>query len=382
MTTRRLYNIGISSRAQTRGEETSRQQLAQQGVLGSDTGSVTAIASDPDEEQLVAEFSGAYAEQMVAELSEIASAGAIDAVPYFGTSEETPTDAYYTISQARSGRRDPRFPEVEFFDGTLAKSGTIDSHRRAVETDISQVSHPFGNDETAYVGIPSTATHVNWYHPETGERDGATVVSTRSGEHGDVDVYDARQSTFYDADDEVFPEMIFRLSYAEEGKLDPRVWDTHGFDTKTDDEDVVRWQTVFAASHTFQGDAILENELVWLAFDQTAQTLTIQEWDDASSAWTDVALGTSDWSFFDLDVREIGLANVSAVVEFENTAASPTEYYELWLHLKRGWETPLWEERDGTGGTPNGLEALLDPIASASSYDPGESQGLRKRSDL
>ena len=39
-------------------------------------------------------------------------------------------------------------------------------------------------------------------------------------------------------------------------------------------------------------------------------------------------------------------------------------------------------DRVTDGPVPNGLIDLLDPIASASIKDPGESQGLTKRSEV
>jgi len=376
MTTRRLYNIGISSRSQTRGEQRARQQLAQQGILNEDSGAVTNVASDPDEEQLSLEFAGAYAEQMIAELRELASASGIDAVPYFGVEQQTPADGYYSISTSNAGRRDPRFEEVEFFDGTLARHGTIENRRRAVQTDISQPDHPFGNSQSAYVGIPATATNVRWFDSKPGDVEDATVVGTRSAEFGDVDVYDAEASSFEN------PELVYRLDYDQEGRVDPRVWDTYGFDTKQDDDDAVRWQTVFSTAHDYVGDAVLENGLVRLTYDRSAPSLTVEEWDDSSGAWTSVAQGDSDWEVFDVDVRGIGLSSITAVVEFRDSTASPTEYYKLSMDLKRGWESPLWSEIDGEGGTPTGLADLLEPVASESAFDPGEDQGLRKRSEL
>lgn len=246
-----------------------------------------------------------------------------------------------------------------------------------VSTERSDVSHPFGNTQTAYVAIPSTASKVNWYDPGTSDKLGEpTLVETRPGEHGDVNVYDANAAPIDD------PELTCKLPYEAEGKLDPRIWDTHNFDTKTDDGGDVRWQTVYLTSHDYQGDAIVENELIELTFDIDAPALTVREWDDGNSEWTAVSLGDSDFEFYDLDIREIGMASIAAVVEFRNPTQDPTEYYSLDMRLHRGWTYPLWDERDGEGGVPQGLVDLLDPIASGSAYDPGAEQGLRKRSEL
>lgn len=376
MTDRKLYVCGISSAAQTRGESRARQQIAQSGILDSDIGSVEQIATEPSDQDLVLEFRGAYAELMSDELDELANASAIEEVPYFAVGTSTPADGYYTISDARSGRSDPRADVLTSFDGTLSRKGTRSSHRRELSTAPSQEDHPFGNDQTAYVGVPVTASKVRWYNTDTHATDEPTLVETRSAELGDVEIYDA-QAAPYDA-----PSLVYAIAYDDEGPVDVRVWDERGVGSKEDADGVLQWQKCFVASHDFAGEAILDNGLVRLRFDEATPALSVERWDDVNSTWASQALGTSDWEFYDLDVREVGLASVHARVEFRDPVQSPTAYYTLNCWVKRGWNDPLWGEIDGEGGTPLGLVDLLDPVAATMVYEPGESKGLVDRGEL
>lgn len=374
MTDTMVYAVPAPRSTQRNPRSRASRQQAVQALLQGDTGSVEATGVNPSDQRLEGQYRHALAEKLATELKELANAGSIEAIPFFGIDERSPEDGYYTLSNATVSRVDGRVGVFQRFEASFTEIGTRASHRKEIATDVADVSHPFGNDQTALVGVPAQASKVQWFDSETGAKAEPTLVATRSGEHRDVDVYDARAPAIEN------PSLVCDLPYEEAGWCDPRVWDTSGEASRTDDDGLVQWQKVFVASHDYQGQAVLENELVWLAFDESAQSLTVRQWDGTS--WTDVALGDSDWELFDVDVREIGLASVTAVVEFRDPTADPTAYYPLKLRLKRGWEWPLWTEIGGEGGTPPGLVDLLDPVASGSAYDPGESQGLRKRSEL
>lgn len=376
MTDRKLYVCAISSDAQTRGKAKAQQRTTQLGVLKSDTGVVEAIATEPGEQRLTLEYRGKYAEKLSSELDELANASAIGELPYFARTTSTPADGYYSVTSSSSGRSDPRADQLTTFEGTLSRIGTRASHRRAIETTLSQEDHPFGNDQTAHVGVPATASQVQWYDADTRTTSDPTLVATRNAELGDVEIYDAQAPTIDD------PTLIYAIDYSDEGPTDIRVWDERGVGSKLDAGGVLQWQKVFIASHDFAGEAIVDNGLVRLRFDESTPALTVERWDDAASSWSSQALGTSDWEFRDLDLREVGLASVHARVEFRNPATSPTEYYSLDCWLARGAVDPLWGEIDGEGGTPTGLVDLLDPVANASINEPGETKTLVDRGDL
>lgn len=376
MTNRTLYVLAIPSDAQRRERANARQQTASEGILESDLGSVTEIASEPGTQRLEVQFRGTHAEEMVAELEELAASAGIDSVPYYTTSGQTPTDGYYSIERVRdTGRREPPVSQIAEFRGQVTRAGRRHSHLRAVETTPQQVNHPFGNDDRALVGVPNTASKLRWLNPETNATEIPTIVATRNAEFGDVQVVDATASSFSE------PTLVYDIAYGDQGPVDPRAWDEHGRGARTDANGNLQWQKVFAASHDYEGEAILSNGLVRARFDQATPSLTVEHWDDVNTTWSTTALGTSDWEFYDLDVQQIGLASIFARVEFRDPVQSPTAYFTLEAYVKRGWNDVLWAE-PGSAGTPTGLADLLSPVASGLIYDPGEDVGLQDRAEV
>ena len=376
MTDTRLYALTIPEGSQTRLDATVQQQQALQAVLGSDTGSVESIATDPGERPLTVEYADQYAAVRAAELRELAQ-GLSQPVPYYGIGTSTPEDGYYSLSAiAEAGPVDPRSDAFQRVRVRLTKEGTPASDWRAVSTDQAQVDHPFGNDTEAPVGIPAAAEKVRWYNVETEAVATPTVQTTRSAADGDVDILDADAAP-YDA-----PEVIYELAYGEEGLVDPRVWDTRGLANRTDSNSALQWAKVFAASHDYSGDVVVENGLLRLTVDEPADP-GIQAERYTSGSWSSVSLGASSWEVFDWDVRTIGLARVGGVAEFTDGSG----YHTLSWRLDRGAEGVLWATSDSEGPVPSGLQTLLDPIAAEHIYDPfgnetSAPQGLRAREEV
>jgi hypothetical protein len=376
MTDTRLYALTIPEGSQTRLDATVQQQQALQAVLGSDTGSVESIATDPGERPLTVEYPDEYAAIRAAELRELAQ-GLSQPVPYYGIGTSTPEDGYYTVSRvSEAGPVDPRSDAFQRVRATLTREGTRSSHWRAVTADSSQVDHPFGSVLEAPVGVPAAASKVRWYDSETEAVATPTVQTTRTTADGDVDILDADAAP-YDA-----PEVIYELAYDEEGLVDPRVWDTRGLADRTDGNGALQWQKVFAASHDYTGDVVLENGLLRLTVDEPADP-GIQAERYTSGSWSSVSLGASSWEVFDWDVRTIGLARVAGVAEFTDGSS----FHTLSWRLDRGAEDVLWSTSDSEGPVPSDLQTLLDPIAAEHIYDPFGSetsapQGLRSREEV
>jgi hypothetical protein len=376
MTDTRLYALTIPEGSQTNLDATVQQQQALQAVLGSDTGSVESIATDPGERPLTVEYGDQYAAIRAAELRELAQ-GFSQAVPYYGIDQATPEDGYYTVSRVdEAGPVDPRSSAFQRVRLQLTREGTPASHWRALTADPSQKDHPFGNDQSAPLGVPAAASKVRWYDDETEQTAPATVQTTRTTAAGDVDILDATAAP-YDA-----PEVIYELEYDEEGLTDPRVWDTRGFADRTDGNGALQWAKVFAASHRFEGDIVLDNDLLRLTIDEPADPgITAERYD--GSSWTAEALGSSSWSVFDWDIRSVGTARVSGVAEFTDGSA----FHTLRWRLDRGAEDVLWSTTDAEGPIPSGLQDLLAPVAAEYIYDPyggvtSAPQGLRAREEV
>ncbi|GGO03462.1 hypothetical protein [Haloarcula pellucida] len=368
MTDRELYVISVPTSVQTNAKRRGQQKTAVQGLLNSDSGSVQPIATKPGEKDIRFEYRGQYAEKIVSELKELASSSTIEDVPFAAVSESTPSDGYYTVQSASANRNDPRTNKLQVFDGVLVEAGTRANKRRAVRLIKSQEDHPFGNATTAEVAAPATATQVQWLDRETESTSDPSLVTTRSAELGDVEIYDLQNAPYADA------TLVYDIPYADEGPVDVRVWDERGVGSRTDSDDVLQWQKVFSTAHEYAGERVISNGLVRLRVDQSP-ALSVERWDDANSTWTTQSLGTSSWSVTDLDVRHIGMARADARVVFSDGSSE----YPLDVSIKRGWTDPLWMEIDGEGGTPAGLVDLLDPAASGQIYDPGADQGLVAR---
>lgn len=387
MTDRRLYVQAIPSDSQTLTKSQLRRQLASFGAVSGGQSTVESISLDPGEQRLRGQYRGKYAAKMASELEELFSADGITTVPYYGVDETTTEDGYYALGGGGSvtvGRLDPREDALQEFDGTLTKEGTRASQWRAVATEPTSVADRSwaGNTTTALVGVPAAATQVQWFDASTGATADPSVVETRQCEFGAIEIYDAEAAPYST------PTLIYGLDYAEEGGVDCRVWDDRGagLANRTDSEGVLQWQKVYRADHEFAVTsgalAIVDSGRLRLAFDESAKSLTAQRWDDAAGAWSDVALGSSNWVFATLDVQVIGAAVVEAQVTFRDPSQSPTATYTLEMLLPRGYASALWLYPVGEGPVPSGLQTLLDPIASAQTNDPQPSKGLVAKSEV
>jgi len=377
MPDKELYALIVPERGLTDTQSRASQQQAIQALLGSDTGNVESIASDPGERPVTVEYVDEYAEVRAQELRELAS-GLSQPLPYHAVGGRSPDDRYVTVASGDVGPVDPRSGKAQRATISLRDVGTRASHWREVRTAPTQPDHPFGNSTEAPVGVPAAASKVRWYDRETRETAEPTVQTTRSSRLGDVDILDATAAPFDR------PSVIFDVEYALEGETDPRAFDTRGHAEITDENGALRWAKVFTPSHLYRGQAIITNGLLRLTIDEAAGTISAERWDAGTSSWTDEALGDSDWEVFDADLRTIGLAQVGGKVEFVDTTQSPTQYHTLGMQLARGNEDVLWTTESGV---PGGLQTLLEPIAAEHIYDPFGSlqsapQRLRAREEV
>lgn len=375
MTDKRLYGLPIPNDAQTSTSGETRRNVAAQGSLSDDPSPVEAISLEPGERSLTVQYRARYAELLAESLEQLFDAGSIEEVPYYGVDRQTPQDGYYTLERSSPSQPDPRIDGVHETQGVLRKAGTRNSHWRSVASTPAQVENDFGTDTTAYIGVPATAEKIRWFNRETGGTESGSVVVTRAAEHGDVDIYDADTVSFST------PVLIYDLAYDQEGRVDPVAYDTNGNDSKTDSDGVVQWQAVFRSENEFEGDAVFDNGLLRLVFDEPGQSLSAEEWDAGNETWNAVSLGTSDWVLFDLDLTRISPARIEGQVGFENTADG--SLYSLDMVLARGADAVLWMRPDNEPDpTPSGLVNKLDPIADRSIVDLQDAQTLTARGEV
>lgn len=381
--TRRLYRTPIPEdalrRPQRGSEQKTQTQLSKLGLLEGQS-SVATISGQPGEVSLRAQYRGLYADRLALELSELLETEALQNLTFAPTSGDTELDGYYAIEESNAGRLRPQESSLVEVEATLIREGTRGSHRRAVETNVVQPDpgNTFGNDTTALIGVPAAATRVQWVDDvPASQTETPTVTSTVNAQHGDVDLVDARAPAFSN------PVLVYDLPYDTQGDIDVGVWDTYGEDSITDSDDVVQWGRVFDPGHDPRqnDELVIENGLLRLWFDDAANQLTAEEWNDGTSSWDNVSLGTSDWELLETDIRRIYGTRVEARVTFRDSTDTSTEY-GIDLVLPRGYENGLWLAPDGGSLPPTGLQDLLDPIADGQVYDAQPTFGLAERSDL
>ncbi len=396
MPDKNLYTLAVPRDAQTLARSQTRRNTATQGILDEDTAAVESLSLEAGQQMLRGQYRGEYSELMAEEFEELFQSSGIEQVPFFATNGRTKGDGYYTLANVDAEPLDPRSQRAHKFDGVLTNVGTRRTHYRSAATTVVQVENDYGNDQTAYVGVPAAATDLRWFNRETAATEQPTIVETRSAEYGDVVLVDALASSYDN------PTLLYELPYDQEGKVDTVVWDDHGRskldrdysgdrvgtvtvgDSRVGEERTVNaWQWVFSTGHEFVGAPRVENGLVRLEFDPASNTLRASEWNTTVEAWDATSLGASDWEFVSVDLTRIGCERVDAQCRFQDPSQSPTAVFTLDMSLKRGYRHPQWVVPENESGpVPSGLVDLLAPIADESDYSPQCGQGLVAREEV
>lgn len=377
MPDKRLYVLTLPEGTQTRDGSVLRQSQASDTILGGDSGEVESLGAEPGERPLEVEIPDDYADVRARELNELAR-GFDQPVPFHGKGTVTSDDAYYSVGQAEPGPIDPRTQAFQRVRLRLTREGTIANSWREVKTAPTQVDHPFGSTTETEVGVPAVARKVRWLDAVPQNTEEVTVQSTRTAEFGDVDILDARQSSYTD------PDLIYEIDYGDEGPVDVRVWDDRGLADRVDGNGALQWQKVFATDHRYEGQRVVSSGVFRLFVDEGNNTLTAEEWDTGTSSWSSISLGTSDWEIYDFDIRTISPAQVGGIAEFRDTTQSPTAFHVLNFQVGRGADRVLFSTDTAV---PGGLQTLVSPIAADHIYDgygslQSSPQGLRARSEV
>jgi hypothetical protein len=372
-----LYVLAVPRATQDNNRQRSQQNLSNQGLLNNSTGESTAISSDPSTQTLTGNYLGEYARKMAAELRELSRNSTIDAVGLSGRQSPTPLDGYYTAELATVEPQSAQSNALVQYDLTLRGKGTRSTHRRELTTERRELSHPFGNDVTGYVAVPAAAEGVRWLDPETDATADATPSTTRSAELGRIAEYRLSDAPYQS------PSLVYDIGYSDEGPTDVRVWDTRGT-SKLDGDGNLQWAKVFDPSHEFTAEAIIDNGLVRLRADPSADSgISVQQYDASAGAWASLSLPSSDWTLAELDIAErqsqrLGTARVDAWTRWRDTTTGAT--YPLDLTVHRGWPSIQFSRvPDSTSPAPSGLESLLSPAASDRIVTPQPVRDLRPR---
>lgn len=392
MVKRALYRLAVPRDVQLQQRREGRRDVRTSGSLspGSGGGATDAIAVQPTGQRLEVGLRSQGSSKIIEEYAELFDADGFDAVAYHGTrgygddygdSGRTPQDGYYALEGTESDPVIRGDGDGGSVTGRLRKKGTRKSHWRSVKTNPATITNPFGSDTTGYIAAPDDARNVRWSNVD-GDTEDATAVTTNNAKHGDVTLYDAQASSFQTSSDN--PELIYDLVHIHAGAVDCKVWDPRGVD-ETDANGVLQWQKVFRPDHQFDGsEVVISTSLLRVYIDDVAQTITAERWNDATTAWESVTLGSSDWVPFDLDIVSIGASRVEFQLEFFNTNVGGGEetYYTYTGVAHRGRDDIQWQDppNQTTVSTPD-LDSLLNPIADPSTVDPQQRRSLRHRQE-
>lgn len=394
MTNRLLHAVNIPEELLSNPSNEAQSKLASNSVLGG-TASAEDIASEPTEKVLTGIAGGKFAKLTALELEELFTSDLI--VPYTVRGRDDPqTDGYYATQNVDVQRAAASQDELQKFDGRLTKNGTQGKNWRAVRTNPQTLDNPFGSATAPEIGLSGRARKVRWFDDVAGTIEDATVQRTVEGEHDYLNIYDASEPSF-DA-----PVLIYDIPYEEEYPTDCTVWDTYGrpkvYSVSTSTAQVgsatvgsatvggyetyvaSQWQRVYLADHDWVGDMILETDRLRLEIGQPEESVTAYRYDPDDGQYNLVQLGASDWRLWDVDIRTIGLAQIDAQFEFEDTSSGA--HHNLNGTLVRGLDNVVWTVPNNEGSTPSGLIDRLDPIADDSDRVVNASADVVKRSEV
>ncbi|WP_199517563.1 hypothetical protein [Haloferax sp. Atlit-12N] len=371
---RRLYTLKSRDEATAVLGSDSQRNIASQSSLSGGVSVAEAVSLEPGQIRFEFFVSGEGSDYIANAFKELLNSD-YQEIPFFGVTNETEFDGYYVPESGATRPLDAQVVgEIHRVNAVLSEAGTKASHLRSLAMSLSPVQNDHGNDQSASLTVPATATGVRWFNSVDGTTTSPTPTNTLSTQFGDVDVFDAAGAPTTES------ELVYDVPYADQGKTDCRVWDDRGV-TKLDADDNVQWAKVFVTSHEFAGNIVVENGLVRLEMDGPTNTLDVSVWSDGTGQWSSLSLGASDWQLSDVDLTHIGPVAIEAQLRFENTTDGSQHAQNM--RLARGATKVLFENPDNEAETtPTGLQDLLDPIASKEAQTANESLGLRKRSEV
>lgn len=375
MNKRVLYNLAIPEEATMSTEKTSSQKLYSEGSVTEDGTTVESVSLQPGEYMLRGQYRGRLAEKLSNELEQLFSADGYKALPFYST-DTTRDDGYYALKNINSGPLARNEPRVQSFDGILKKKGTRSDYWRAIKTGRLQVENPFGSSIARSIAVHSDAGKVRWFDGMSSV-ESASATDTMTSEFGDVDVYDAEDSSYNN------PVLIYSIPYASEGRADPCVFDTDGNADKfitSEDPKILQWRRVFTKNHEYDGSVVFDNGLLRVEMDESAGEISAERY--SSGSWSSVSLTASDWSVWDVDVYRINQHQCSAQVTFFNAGNTP-EYYIYNMTLFRGRDNIQITDPSGqTSQTTASLDSMLENIADDETLDPEATVSLVQRSEV
>lgn len=397
MTDRLLHAVYIPANARTETGSELQQRLAKTSQAGVGSGIVEAIGLQPGEQLLTGYFAGQLADVQRRELEELFDADGISIVP-FATQDSTPDreDGYYVLENANIQNPAPELDSLARFDGRMVRKGTRESHWRVIRTKPQSVNAIDPVDSTPRVGLSAAAKKVRWFNPPQKTVADATPTVTLTGEHGDINIYDASEPSFDD------PELLYTLPYRREYRTDCRVWDTYGkpktltVPTSSDIPAVggsrvggtrvggsattttvdAQWQRVYSTDHEFRGEMLIETDTLRARIAKPNEDLRIERWNTSGNEYREVSLSGS-WQLADASLTRIGQARIVCQMTFADTDSDRRQ--DLRASFVRGLRDIQFVSPSGS--TPTDLVDYLSPVIADSDTIAEPTTGLRKRED-
>lgn len=393
MTDTLLHAVAIPSDSQTETGASRRKKLAKQGVLQSDVPSTETVAPQPGQRRISGQIRGRLAAMHARMIEELLSSS-IETVPYAAVGEAVDIDGYYAPEDIDVSRLDAREDRLQQFSGVLSPKGTRRSHWRAARTNPQTLDNPFGSDTAPEFGLTIRARKTRWYNSTDGTIVDATAQRTVDGEHDRLDIYDTDEPSFDG------PILLYDIAYTDEYPTDCRVWDTYDRQKESEETDGTstvgsatigdslstttesidaQWQRVYVTDHEWRGDMVLETDRLRLVINQPEDDLRAYRWSDSNGQYTLVQLGQSDWRLYDVNLTDVGLAQLQAQFEFENLSSGAR--HNLNGTLLRGFDDVIWTVPTNEWKTPSGLVDRLDPIAATTDKVPAPTVDVIKRTE-
>jgi len=371
----RLYSVYLPETQQPTSSGAQRQDIATNAFLDGSQADVRSVGSQAADISLTGfwAFGDALARKLARELEEL-SESSITAPPLFRPNDPSADAGYVELRSVETEPAHGNIRDVWRYNISADRAGTHETHFRAVRTSPAAVDTPLGSNTTAVIGIPAAARKRRWYDPDAGTQAAVTssdIVTTASAEFGDVDVLDVSGAPISGSR----PVVVYELDFSTQARVDPVVWDTRGLPKFSADDEPTNWQHVFATSHEFEGDVVVENGLLRLTVDEQDPSLTAEEY---NGGWQSVSLGSSSWEIQDIDLTHISSTRIDAQLTFvDGTDLSAAD-----ISLQRGLDGLLVITPAGQDTIPGGIQTLLDPIASDRSTDAQPTGDIIPRSEV
>ena len=394
----RLYLVPLPDAKAFTSDEGIRAQIQQAGLLQQGGTATEKIAAENIDLVVNGRYDyGATFSQKVADELESLGESEYSGLPYYAptASDSGRNKGYYELRQVDVNPAHPNTRDTFEYTAGLSFKGTTGDLWRAIKTNVETINTGLATGSDGLIGIPETARKVRWFDSGAG-KESATVDSTVNAEFGDVDLFDPTEPTFDN------PTLLYEVDFSDESPVDVRVFDDKGVDKyyrsggdayDTGDYGIGpygtaiyanQWTHVFHSAFEFDGNAVVDNGLIRIVFNEDTQALEIEEFGVGGGSWEDISIDQTDYDLIDADLGGIGTSKIgpSAVdvyCEFEDTSTGAIE--PLVMSIQRGLADVVIRETDNET-IPTDLENMLDPIASNQTTDAQPTQTLKARSEV